>query len=81
MAVTEAVVKAVPKYMPLAKVASVLAKVQGPPPQVVHTLIPVGTLGAVAPMMPPVSEEVMVNALVNSLVTPAAGAELELGWR
>ena len=73
LAVTEAVVKAVPKYMPLAKVASVLAKVQGPPPRVVHTLVPVGTLGAVAASMPPVSQEVMVNALVNLLVAPAAG--------
>ena len=68
LAVTEAVIKAVPKYMPLAKVASMVAKVQGPPPRVVHTLVPVGTLGAVAASMPPVSQEVMVNALVTSLV-------------
>ena len=72
LAVTDAVVKAVPKYMPKASVASVLAKVQGPPPKVIHSIVPVGTLGSVAASMPPVSEEVMVQALVKPLVTPAA---------
>ena len=67
LAVTEAVVRAVPKYVPMSRLSSVLAKVQGPPPKVIHTLVPVGTLGAVAASMPPVSQEVMVNALVNSL--------------
>ena len=76
LAVTEAVIRAVPKYLPMTRVSSVLANVQGPPPKVVHTLVPVGTLGAVAASMPPVSQEVMVNALVNLLVAPAAGVAL-----
>ena len=50
------------------------AKAQGPPAKVIHTLVPVGTLGAVAASMPPVCQEVMVNALVTLLVAPAAGS-------
>ncbi len=73
LAVTEAVVKAVPKYMSMATVSAVIAKVQGPPPKVVHTLVPVGTLGAMAAKLPPVTEEVLVQNLVKPLVTPAAG--------
>ena len=73
LAVTEAVVKAVPKYMSMATVSSVIAKVQGPPTKVVHTIVPAGTLGAMAAKLPPVTEEVMVQNLVKPLVTPAAG--------
>ena len=73
LAVTEAVVKAVPKYMSMATVSQVIAKVQGPPPKVVHTIVPVGTLGAMAASLPQVTEEVMVQNLVKPLVTPAAG--------
>ena len=51
-----------------------LAKVQGPPPNVVHTIVPVGTLGSVAASMPPVSKEVMAKSLVKPLVAHAAGS-------
>ena len=61
----EAVVQAVSKKLPSRKVAEVLAKVAGPPPKVIHTIVPVGTLGNVAAAMPPVMEEVMVQALVK----------------
>ena len=65
LAVTEAVVKAVPKNLPARKVAEVLSKVAGPPPEVIHGIVPIGFLGGVAATTPPVSEEVMVQALVN----------------
>ena len=65
LAVTEAVVKAVPKNIPARAVKEVLAKVAGPPPDVVDHIAPIGLLGNVAATMPPVSEEVMVQALVK----------------
>ena len=65
LAVTEAVVKAMPKYMPARVVKETLAKVAGPPPNVVTHIVPVGLLGSVAAQMPPSSQQVMVQALVN----------------
>ena len=65
LAVTEAVVKAVPKNLPARAVKESLAKVAGPPPDVVHDIVPIRLLGSVAATMPPVSEQVMVQALVN----------------
>ena len=65
LAVTEAVVKAMPKYIPARAVKETLAKVAGPPPNVVTHIVPVGLLGSVAAQMPPSSEQVMVQALVN----------------
>ena len=65
LAVTEAVVKAMPKYMPARIVKETLAKVAGPPPKVETHIVPVGLLGSVAAQMPPSSEQVMVQALVN----------------
>ena len=65
-AVTEAVVKAVPKTMPMSKIQGVLAKVHSPPVKSVHTIIPVGMLGAAAASLPgTASAEVIVNALVT----------------
>lgn len=63
-AVIGLVTQALPKYMPVAKVAALTAKAQGPPPKVVHTLVPVGTLGAVAATMAPVSQEKLYDASV-----------------
>ena len=65
LAVTEAVVKAMPKYMPARVVKETLAKVAGPPPNVVTHIVPVGLLGSVAAQMPPSSQQVVVQALVN----------------
>ena len=65
LAVTEAVVKAMPKYIPARAVKETLAKVAGPPPNVVTHIVPVGLLGSVAAQMPPSSQQVMVQALVN----------------
>ena len=65
LAVIEGVVEAVPENIPARAVKEVLAKVAGPPPEVVHHIVPIGLLGGVAAKMPPVSEEVMVQALVN----------------
>ena len=65
LAVTEAVVKAMPKYMPARVVKETLAKVAGPPPKVETHIVPVGLLGSVAAQMPPSSQQVMVQALVN----------------
>ena len=65
IAVTEAVVKAMPKYMPARTVKETLAKVAGPPPNVVTHVVPIGFLGSVAAQMPPSSDDVMAQALVN----------------
>ena len=65
LAVTEAVVKAMPKSMSARVVKETLAKVAGPPPNVVTHIVPVGLVGSVAAQMPPSSEQVMVQALVN----------------
>ena len=65
LAVTEAVVQAMPKNLPARRVAEVLSKVAGPPPEVIHSIVPIGLLGSVAASIPPVSKEVMVQALVN----------------
>ena len=65
LAVTEAVVQAVPKNIPARKVTEVLSKVADPPSKVVHSIVPIGLLGSVAAAMPPVSEEVVVQASVN----------------
>ena len=65
IAVTEAVVKPMPKYMPARTVKETLAKVAGPPPDVVTHIVPIGLLGSVAAQMPPSSDDVMVRALVN----------------
>ena len=65
IAVTEAVVQAMPKYMLARAVKETLAKVAGPPPNVVTYIVPIGLLGSVAAQMPPSSDEVMVQALVN----------------
>ena len=59
------VVKAMPKYIPARVVKETLAKVAGPPPNVVTHIVPVGLLGSVAAQMPPSSEQVVVQALVN----------------
>ena len=64
-AVTDAVYRAVPKFMPKSVVAATVAKIQGPPPKVVHSITPVGLLGTVSASLPPVSEEVLTNAVVN----------------
>ena len=65
LAVTEAVVNAMPKNLPARAVKETLAKVAGPPPDVVHHITPIGLLGSIAAQMPPSSEQVMVQALVN----------------
>ena len=65
LALTEAVVQAVPKNIPARKVTEVLSKVAGPPPKLVHSIVPTGRLGGVAASMLPASEEVMMQALVN----------------
>ena len=65
LAVTEAMVQEVPKNIPAPKVTELQSKVAGPPPEVVHSIVPIGPRGNVAATMPPVSEEVMVQALVN----------------
>ena len=65
LAVTEAVVKAMPKSIPARVVKETLAKVAGPPPNVVTHVVPAGLLGSVAAQMPPSLEQVMVQALVN----------------
>ena len=54
-----------PKYIPARVVKETLAKVAGPPPNVVTRIVPVGLLGSAAAQMPPSSEQVMVQALVN----------------
>ena len=64
-AVTDAVYRAVPKFMAKSGAAATVAKIQGPPPKVVHSIIPVGLLGSVASTLPPVNEEVLTNAVVN----------------
>ena len=71
-AVTDAVYRAVPKFMPKSVAEATVAKIQGPPPKVVHSIIPVGLLGTVSASLPPVNEEVLTNAVVKPLVTPAA---------
>ena len=71
-AVTDAVYRAVPKVMAKSVAAATVAKIQGPPPKVVHSIIPVGLLATVSASLPPVSEEVLTNAVVKPLVTPAA---------
>ena len=76
-AVTDAVIRAVPKFMSKAVAQATVAKIQGPPPKMVHSVIPVGVLGSVAASLPPVSEEVLTNAVVKPLVTPAAWG----GWQ
>ena len=65
LAVTEAVVKAMPKSMSARVVKETLAKVAGPPPNVVTHIVPVGLVGSVAAQMPPSSEQVKVQAVVN----------------
>ena len=75
LAVTEAVVKAVPKNIPARAIKDALAKVTGPPPDVVHHVVPIGLLGSVAATMPPVSEQVVVQALVK--LSDSRGLE---GW-
>ena len=72
VAVTDAVFKAVPKSMPKAVMEATVAKIAGPPPRVIHSIIPVGVLGSVAASLPPVSEEVLTNAVVKPLVAPLA---------
>ena len=71
-AVTDAAYRAVPKFMPKAVAEATVAKIQGPPPKMVHSTTPVGVLGSVAASLPPVSEEVLTKAVVKPLVTPAA---------
>ena len=65
-AVTAAVVKAVPKTMSMSALQGVLAKVHSPPARAVHTIVPVGMLGAAAASLPgTASAEVIVNTLVT----------------
>ena len=64
-AVTDAVYRAVPKVMAKSVAEATVAKIRGPPPKVIHSIIPVGLLGSVASTLPPVNEEVLTNAVVN----------------
>ena len=64
-AVTDAVYRAVPKTMAQSVAEATVAKISGQPPQVLHSIIPVGLLGSVASTLPPVNEEVLTNAVVN----------------
>ena len=72
VAVTDAVFKAMPKPMPKAAMEATVGKIAGPPPRVTQSIIPVGVLGAVAASLHPVREEVLTDAVVKTLVTPAA---------
>ena len=66
VAVTAAVVKAVPKTLSMSALQGVLAKVHSPPARAVHTIVPVGLLGAAAASLPgAASAEVIVNTLVT----------------
>ena len=64
-AVTDAVYHAVPKTMAKSVAEATVAKIKGPPPKVIYSIIPTGLLGSVASKLPPVSEEVLTNAVVN----------------
>ena len=64
-AVTDAVYRAVPKVMAKSVAAATVAKIKGPPPKMVYSISPTGLLGSVASKLPPVSEEVLTNAVVN----------------
>ena len=64
-AVTDEVYRAVPKVMAKSVAAATVAKITGPPPKVIYSIIPTGLLGSVASKLPPVSEEVLTNAVVN----------------
>ena len=64
-AVTDAVYRAVPKVMAKSVAEATVAKIKGPSPKVIHSIIPVGLLGSVASTLPPVNEEVLTKAVVN----------------